>query len=62
MSCGSQARCPSADLHEDTAVPGQGEGRYIRDNTELLVSSTGEHYLSNIIPASSPIGMSQCGK
>ena len=25
---------------------GQGEGRYITDNTELLVNSTGEHYLS----------------
>ena len=36
-------------MHEDTAGQGQGEERYIRDNTELLVSSTGEHYLSNII-------------
>ena len=62
MSCGSEAKCPSADLHEDTAGQGQREGRYISDNTELLVSSTGEHYLSNMIPASSPIGVSPCGK
>ena len=38
------------DLHEDTTGPGQGEERskgISLQHTELIVNSTGEHYLSN---------------
>ena len=62
-SCGLGSRSGSAvavrqgalrlrDLHEDTTGPGQGEGG-VRgkgislQHTELIVNSTGEHYLSN---------------